>query len=127
MKFLRPILAAIAVFAATFLVLTWWLHLQSVAAAVAAGFSAIGTLLVSILALWEATLRVDKLHLEIERLKNTSTLEFDKLKLEVERLHNARQRETQRIVSPSIEEMDRLGLNPLTFVSNTREQRLPDR
>ena len=43
MKFLRPILAAIAVFAATFLVLTWWLHLQSVAAAVAAGFSAIGT------------------------------------------------------------------------------------
>ncbi len=132
--FVQQALAAIAVFAATFLILTWYLQLQALAAAFAAGLSAIGTLLASILTLLEATLRVDKLHIDIDRLKTMSGFELDKLKLEIEKLRTETQRlarresdETRRIQSPTIEEMDRVGLNPISFVSRTREEHLPGR
>ena len=60
-KYVRPLLAAVCVFACCFLVLKFWLNLQSIAAAVAAGISAVGTFFGAVLGLVKTALEIEKL------------------------------------------------------------------
>jgi hypothetical protein len=105
-KYVRPLLAAASVFACCFLLLKFWLNLQSIAAAIAAGISAAGTFLSAVLGLVKTTLEIEKLKQENRKLKRE----------ESEALRTVR--------SPTLEEIDKYGLKPRPFVSDTHEKRL---
>jgi cell shape-determining protein MreC len=105
-KYVRPLLAAVCVFACCFLVLKFWLNLQSIAAAVAAGISAVGTFFGAVLGLVKTALEIEKLKHENRKLKREEA-------------------EALRIVrSPTLEEIDKYGLKPRPFVSDTHEEHL---
>jgi hypothetical protein len=104
-KYARPLLIALGVFAFSFLALEFWLKLRPDAAAVAAGIAAAGSFVGVLLGFIKTTL-------EIEKLKH----ENRKLRLE--------EASASRLVkSPSLEEIDRYGLRPRTFITDTHEDR----
>ena len=105
-KYGRALLAAACVFACCFLVLTFWLNLQSTAAAIAAGISAAGTFFSAVLGLVKTALEIEKLKQENRKLKRE----------EADALRTVR--------TPTLEEIDKYGLKPRPFVSDTREERL---
>lgn len=105
-KHVRALLAAVVVFACCYLVLRFCLNLQSIAAAVAAGVSAVGTLFSAGLGLVKTTLEIEKLKHENRKLKRE----------EVEALRT--------VGSPTLEEIDKYGLKSRPFVSDTHEEHL---
>jgi hypothetical protein len=106
LRHVRSLLVAAGVFACCFLVLKVWLDLEAAAAAIAAGIAAAGTFLGAALGLVKATLEIEKLKHEIRRLKREET-------------------EATRIVkSPTLEEIDKYGLKPRSYVAETHEDRI---
>ena len=106
MRYVRSLLVAAGVFACCFLVLKFWLDLQPAVAAIASGISAAGTFLGAALGLVKAALEIEKLKHENRRLKREET-------------------EATRIVkSPTLEEIDKYGLKPRPYVTDTREDRI---
>jgi hypothetical protein len=106
LKYARLFLVSAGVFICCFFVLKMWLNVQLEVAAIAAAVSAAGTVFGAALTLFKTSLEIEKLTHENHKLKRE---EADATRL---------------VRSPSLAEIDKYGLKPRPFVSDSREERL---